>query len=328
MDRRGNQEDLNSFQVNKKKQKTLLPPAAVRVRSLREILSTLDKDGNLEGLPFMPEMARYCGKRFTISKRLERTCEELEKNIRRIQNVLFLDNLRCDGSAHGSCQKRCRIFWKEAWLKAQDSEGELPVVEAASDALPVALPTTLGDGQYICQSTELVAATTPLSSIDLMCYARDVRSRTYSIPELLRVLSYAFFLRLRYYLTGTPFNYLQGTQVQTPQESLNLQPGEWVRVKTKEEIRQTLDTGGMNRGLRFTWDMVSECEKTYRVLGRLERMIHEPTRKLMTLKDTVLLEDSICRGCHIIKGGCTRGNYNFWREIWLRRVPPPELPCK
>jgi hypothetical protein len=303
----------------------LLPDTVVRVRSLEEILATLDRDGALEALPFMPEMAQYCGKRFKVSKRLERTCEELEKSMRRIQNVVFLDNLRCDGASHGGCQKGCRIFWKEAWL-TKDGGENLPAGSAGSDALPVALPTTIGDGQYICQSTELVAATSPLSSIDLMCYVRDIRSKTYTVPELLKVLSRAFYLRLRFYLTGAPFNYLRGQQVQTPQQSLNLQPGEWVRVKTKEEIRQTLDAGGMNRGLRFTSDMVSECGNTYRVLGQLERMIHEPTRKLMALRDTVLLEDSICRGCHIIKGGCPRGNYNFWREIWLQRISPPDPP--
>lgn len=308
--------------MNSKDQKPLLPGTVVRVRSLAEILSTLDKDGTLDALPFMPEMARYCGKRFTVSKRLERTCEESEKGMRRIQQVVFLDSLRCDGAAHGGCQKGCRIFWKESWLARPETEPDPPAESSGEDALVARLLSSLPGDQYICQSTELVAATTPLSSIDLMCHVRDIRSKTYSIPELLRVLSYAFFLRLRYYLTGTPYNFLQGSQVQTPQESLNLQPGEWVQVKTKEEIRQTLDTGGMNRGLRFTSDMVSECGRTYRVMGRLERMIHEPTRKLMTLRDTVLLDGSVCKGCHIIKGGCPRGNFNFWREIWLRRVPP------
>ena len=103
---------------------------------------------------------------------------------------------------------------------------------------------------------------------------------------------------------------------------MNLQPGEWVQVKAKEEIRKTLDAEGMNRGLRFTLDMVPYCGGTFRVLRRLENMIHEPTRKLIRLKDTVILEDSICKGCHIIKGGCPRENYNFWREAWLKRIPP------
>ena len=33
----------------------------VEVRSKAEILSTLDENGRLEGLPFMPQMFQYCG---------------------------------------------------------------------------------------------------------------------------------------------------------------------------------------------------------------------------------------------------------------------------
>jgi hypothetical protein len=36
----------------------------VEVRTREEILSGLDENGRLEGLPFMPEMFNYCGQRF------------------------------------------------------------------------------------------------------------------------------------------------------------------------------------------------------------------------------------------------------------------------
>ena len=39
----------------------------VEVRSLKEILATLDSAGTLEGMPFMQEMVRYCGKRFRVA---------------------------------------------------------------------------------------------------------------------------------------------------------------------------------------------------------------------------------------------------------------------
>ena len=298
----------------------MLPGTIVRVRPLQEVLSTLDQDGTFQGLPFMLEMTRFCGLCFTVSKRLERTCEESEKGMRRIHNVVFLDNLRCDGTAHGGCQKKCRLFWKEDWLSFPLKDTTKDPGPLAQDEKSARLRSELPNGQFVCQSTELVKATSPLSLFDLMSYVRDIRSKTYSVPGLIRVLFYAFFLRVRFYLTGTPFRYLQGEQVQTPSESLNLQPGEWVRVKTKEEIRKTLDAQGMSRGLRFTLDMLPYCGGSYRVLSRLEKMIYEPTRRLIDVKDTVILENSVCRGCHIIKGGCPRENYNFWREIWLSRI--------
>ncbi len=306
--------------MRKAEEKHLLPGTIVRVRSLPEIVATLDREGKLEGLPFMPEMAKYCGKVFLVSKRIERTCEESEEGMRRIKNVVFLDNLRCDGNAHGGCQKRYLIFWKEDWLSTDLDMSTEPYEPEDIEPLISTLPSKLPDGRFICQSTELIRATTPLSIFDIGSYLRDLRSRTYSISELIRAILYALFLRLRYYLFGTPYRFLKGNQKVTPTLSLNLQPGEWVRVKTKEEIRRTLGANGMNRGLRFTLDMLSYCGKTYKVLSRLDKMIHDPTGKLMEIKDTVILEDSICRGCHILRGGCPRANYNFWREIWLERI--------
>src|ERR1700687_5032729 len=98
----------------------LLPGDMVKVRSWPEIKSVLDESGQLDGLPFMPEMLQYCGMKFTVTKRLERTCEETEGGMRRMRNTVFLDTVRCHGAAHGGCQKGCFIFWKEAWLRRVD----------------------------------------------------------------------------------------------------------------------------------------------------------------------------------------------------------------
>jgi len=89
---------------------------SVTVRSLSEILATLDADAKLEGMPFMPEMVPLCGKTFRVHRRAERTCVE-GVGIRSMQNAVFLEGLRCDGSSHGGCQRGCLFFWKDAWLK-------------------------------------------------------------------------------------------------------------------------------------------------------------------------------------------------------------------
>jgi hypothetical protein len=41
----------------------------VEIKSPAEILATLDAKGLCDGLPFMPEMAQFCGKRFTVRAR-------------------------------------------------------------------------------------------------------------------------------------------------------------------------------------------------------------------------------------------------------------------
>src|SRR5262245_5692728 len=88
----------------------------VEVRSEAEILATLDASGALDGLPFMPEMRAYCGGRFRVSARADRTVVQ-QLGVRRMQDTVHLEELRCDGAAHGGCSRGCLIFWKEAWLR-------------------------------------------------------------------------------------------------------------------------------------------------------------------------------------------------------------------
>ena len=89
----------------------------VEIRSKQEILASLDSKGQLDGLPFMPEMLRHCGKRFRVYKRAHKTCDTVTgTGGRRLPEGIHLD-LRCDGSAHGNCQAACLLFWKEAWLR-------------------------------------------------------------------------------------------------------------------------------------------------------------------------------------------------------------------
>src|SRR5688572_30997625 len=98
----------------------------VEVRSKEEILSTLDRNGQLAGMPFMPEMFLFCGRRFRVQKRAHKTCDTVfPTRSRRITNAVHLET-RCDGQAHGGCEARCLIFWKEAWLKPADGPSNPP----------------------------------------------------------------------------------------------------------------------------------------------------------------------------------------------------------
>ena len=51
--------------------------------------------------------------------------------------------------------------------------------------------------------------------------------------------------------------YPRGSSESTPIEGLNLQPGEWVEVKSLPSIIETLDEKGYNRGLYFSPECVS-----------------------------------------------------------------------
>ena len=102
-------------------------------------------------------------------------------------------------------------------------------------------------------------------------------------------------------------------------ETLNLQHGEWVEVRSAKEIFATLDAHGKNMGLSFTREMVKFCGRRFRVYKRLNKIVLETTAEMRTLKaPTVLLEGVICDG--EFHGGCTRSCFCFWREAWLKRV--------
>src|SRR5262245_20294146 len=96
----------------------------VEVLSKEEILATLDASGRFEGMPFMPEMFDYCGKRFRVAKRAHKNCDPMNPiSTRHLPNSVLLDNLRCSGLAHDGCQAACSIFWKQVWLKPIDQSG-------------------------------------------------------------------------------------------------------------------------------------------------------------------------------------------------------------
>jgi hypothetical protein len=291
----------------------------VEVRPWSDILRTLDDAGTLEGLPFMPEMLKLCGQKLRITKRLERTCEEIHGTMRRIRNVVFLEDFRCDGSAHGGCDKGCCFLWKDAWLRRPTSTQHL-TSQSRDDVPAYPFNYAFPDGRYICQSTEMIHATSHLSRFDLGSYVRDLRAKTYSTRELFSAASRALFLRIRCMVLNKSHLSVEGTLTKTPTQTLNLEPGEWVRVKARDEIVRTLNREGKNRGLVFTVEMLPFCGRTFRVLKRVQRIIHEPSQKVMGLEGTVILENVTCDGCHSPRGGCPKDNYLYWREVWLERV--------
>lgn len=296
----------------------------VRVKSFREIAETLDERGCLESLPFMPEMVAFCGRTFTVACRLEKTCVE-GFGSRTLPGTLILDGLRCDGSGHGGCQRSCTLLWKEAWLEpapdqAVDAEDWNSGGEESGDHRFV---TTDGQGRYVCQSTELHRATNYLFPLSFKRCTVEYTARNIGWRKAIHYLWVPLKVKVKTKLLGRASVQPVGSSRQTPAESLGLEPGEWVEVKSAEEIGATLDLAGFNRGLEFTPQMLPFCGGKFRVRSRVDRAILETTGRMKTLKDTVILECATCDG-HTILGGCSRDVFHYWREIWLRRTNAPE----
>jgi hypothetical protein len=140
---------------------------------------------------------------------------------------------------------------------------------------------------------------------------RDVTTGNRGPLEMVRLMVRPVIRKVRRMGLGL----VPGTLKRTPTEALNLQPGQWITVKSVDEISTTLDTGGRNRGLSF--GMTDCCGKSFQVHGRLDRMIMEATGEMRKVENTVLLEGARC-GCVNVLGGCPRKEFSFWREIWLK----------
>ena len=99
----------------------------VEVRSANEIMATLDERGELENLPFMPEMLKFCGQRLTVDKVAHKLCDTIGgSGLHKMENAVHLTDSRCDGTAHGGCQTACLLYWKtshEVKCQAASSRG-------------------------------------------------------------------------------------------------------------------------------------------------------------------------------------------------------------
>jgi hypothetical protein len=290
----------------------------VRVKSLAAIKATLDANGALEALPFMPEMAQHAGKVFRVGRLADKTCVE-GFGLRAMKDAVFLEELRCDGAAHDGCQRGCMIFWKTAWL--EPAPGSEPArLEAA---VSLELETRKG-ARYYCQSTELMAATHRLPVYGVPQLVSEVKRGELRVLHFFLMVGRAALNKVRSMLGLNDIGIIAGNDRCVARGELHLAPGEWVRIKSPDELRAALDSRGRNRGLLFEPDMRAYSGGNYQVSHRVDRIIHEETGRMVKLKGTVALKGVACRG--FCSKNCPRNNYFYWRESWLARVAPGSLP--
>jgi hypothetical protein len=324
----------------------------VVVRPAEEILSTLDANARLEGLPFQPEMLAFCGRRLRVAAVAHKTCDNIEKTGgRRMTDAVHLETARCDGSAHGGCQADCVFYWKESWLRRAEPGDEHSTVPDAAPRVPelIQLRTRAAGSEHdevnptwVCQVTTVVEATTLLHWWDVRQYIRDVTSGNHSVWYMVRLLTAAMYrkfvgfgrgyrLKIALYnrfqgvVGGKPFPLVTPRVPQggkTPTEILGLQPGELVEVRSPDEIDGTITPDGKNRGMRYDMEMRKYSGERYRVQMRVDRLIDEKTGKMTVMKNPCIqLENVWCRAqCTDRRLGCPRASNTYWREIWLRRV--------
>jgi hypothetical protein len=332
----------------------------VEVRSEAEILATLDENGELDSLPFMPEMLRYCGRRMTVYKVAHKLCDTIAfTGMRKMTEAVHLREfpgdfgVRCDGSAHDGCQQACLIFWKHAWLrKVADGpvpeQPSAPVAEAVPTAenesklLPLLVLNTKkgkaddGAGIWRCQGTEaLRASPEPLPLKEVGQIVQDVRTGNVSLFFAVRSFVAGVYNRFQGIANrklppwlrikgGRRWGAVVGTAgKRTPGSPGVLKPGDLVRIKSREEVGATLNENLLNRGLGFDAEMARFCGRLARVERHVSHIIDEKTGRIVDFKTpTVVLEGIYCEGAYSLS--CPRAFTPYFREAWLEKVDESE----
>jgi hypothetical protein len=235
------------------------------------------------------------------------------------------------------------LYWKEAWLRrvtpgASIAAGaKLPPADTDVDRLTRATkkaPYPDGTERYSCQATEILRATSGhIRFFDLYQYVADLKTGNVGLLALLRTFLFGLFnayqRRTRKYLPrwllikeGMSWGFVKGhVSGATPTGQLDLEVGEVVRIKSKEEIVLTLNSKRLNRGMGFEEEQARACGATARVKRRVDRCIDEKTGRLLTMKNPcIVLEGVVCKG--VYHGNCPREYVPFWRELWLERLQP------
>ncbi len=192
----------------------------VEVKTKDEILQSLDKNGRLEGMPFMPQMFKYCGQQFRVYKCAHKTCDTITDHFvsRRLSDGIHLD-IRCDGQAYGGCQAACLIFWKKAWLKPlpssrcanallakvgrNNAESERTVCVEADVYKNTQVRNLTGGNKtrYVCQATQVLEFTTSLPWWKIGQYLEDYRSGNVTLGQI-----FAGFFYVAYYYGTLAFS--------------------------------------------------------------------------------------------------------------------------
>jgi hypothetical protein len=105
----------------------------------------------------------------------------------------------------------------------------------------------------------------------------------------------------------------------SPHPDMNLRAGEWIEVRSKQEILATLDESGCLENLPFMPEMLQYCGQKLRVVSRADKTCDNiGPWSIRRMQHSVHLEGVRCDGGN--HGGCQAGCLIFWKEAWLKRA--------
>jgi hypothetical protein len=100
--------------------------------------------------------------------------------------------------------------------------------------------------------------------------------------------------------------------------------GDRVRVRSAEEIRESLDEKDGVKGCSFGAGMFQYCGKEFRVVKVVNQFFDEARFRMLRARNMVLLDGVHCDGSSLADTrGCDRMCFYFWRTEWLEKIDEP-----
>jgi hypothetical protein len=101
------------------------------VKSLEEIVATLNSDGRNRGLHFSADQRPFCGGTYRVRSRADNFIAEGTGEMKHFRDTVILDEVLCDSAcfAFGGCYRADLLYWREIWLKKLESQPTSPDVQ-------------------------------------------------------------------------------------------------------------------------------------------------------------------------------------------------------
>jgi hypothetical protein len=297
----------------------------VEIKPWHEIRATLDAQGRLEQLPFMPEMLALCGRHARVFRCVHRIFDyRKSRQMRHMHGTVLLVGAVCSGSAHGSCEASCHTVWKAAWLRRIDRlEPNAPVGLDASRAAPAEDVAVLRFGtegpRYSCQLTQLHAASRPVGEWNPLNFVRPLVAGNVTLSAFVVGWLTYLFNTVQHFRQGVSFPMFEAAKpAAVAQSDASPRVGDQVVVRGSGEIRATLNDQLVHRGLGFEIDMLKHCGHRYLVQREVGKLIDIVSGEMRTMKTPAY----VLAGVHFSgERQLFNAQYEplFWRNAWLRR---------
>jgi hypothetical protein len=267
-------------------------------------------------------MAAFCGHEAVVYRVVDKIYDYgRSRSMRRLDDCVLLTDLRCDGTSHAGCEAACYLIWKSQWLEPSASPAAQPGVrQGPAVALPRAGPPN-PETVYSCQYTQLTHASQAMSQGDWRRLLGPWVAGNVTAGAFWVALATRAFNALQLRRGGLCYPARPPGSNDKALPMLSLQPGQWVRVRTSEQIARTLDKNSKNRGLWFDRDMLKYCGSLRQVRSRVHKIIDVRTGTMIPMKTACIMLEGVHYSGEF-QGFGEQHDYLYWREAWLEPVDP------